>query len=201
MCRSQEQYYSPISEEIQRFDIWLRCWRKAKKRMIGVCVSKEDRFRVLLPGTVGSWLFLFSWAEGSKLFESLMNYADDCFLSLSFFPCAGTTWNHTTEIFELLRRIYVSHFFTSFDWFDRNLIWTFFFSWKLLQFSFVLHNRLRDTVAHAHTHLSYLFLSFLSFLSFFLLFYGPLSLSFSFSFPSATSRWFLCDVRNLHLSS
>lgn len=71
--------------------------------MIGVCVSKEDRFRVLLPGTVGSWLFLFSWAEGSKLFESLMNYADDCFLSLSFFPCAR-------ELLEITLRKYLNYF-------------------------------------------------------------------------------------------
>lgn len=150
---------------------------KKKKRMGFVCI----KVRAFLSDTVA---VDFSSSLAVK-FKCLTNYTGFGFALFDFFLFL-LAWNHTTEIFELSRRIYHTFLLHLIDWIA--LIWTFFFLFfcRKLAVFVLLHNRLRHCVAHAH--LFYLFLSFLSFLSFFCFTDHFRSLS-PFVFPTQRTAW------------
>lgn len=173
MCRSQKQYYSPISDEIQRL---------SNKRS---CVERRiSRFLLLLL----CWQ-LFSLLSNAR--ESLMNYTHLFSFSFSFASVealATLIWNHTTEIFELFRRL--SQFY--FIW----LIWSLFFYLNLtenFQFSFLKRNNCTKKIGCHATRLS---LSLFSLSRFFCFNHRALSLYFfGCVFPTIARS---CDVTDLH---
>lgn len=174
MCRSQKQYYSPISDEIQRL---------SNKRS---CVERRiSRFLLLLL----CWQ-LFSLLNNTR--ESLMNYTHLFSFSFSFASVealATLIWNHTTEIFELFRRL--SHFY--FIW----LIWSLFFYLNLtenFQFSFLKRNNCTKKKSVVTPHV-YLFLSFLSHVSFVSTTALFLFTSLAVFSPTIARS---CDVTDLH---